>query len=115
MKITKEVRQHRIAWLKALRSRKYSQAREVLNDGEAFCCLGVACDISGLGEWDGALDYVIKTDSRFDEESSTDLSPTMQKWLGISGVAQTHAINLNDRTKFSFKQIADHFEKRWRM
>jgi hypothetical protein len=32
-------------WVRALRSGEYEQARHVLQKGEKFCCLGVACDI----------------------------------------------------------------------
>lgn len=49
-----EQAEHRKEWVKALRSGKYEQAKGTLKqtDGgrEQFCCLGVACDISGLGE-----------------------------------------------------------------
>lgn len=38
----------------ALRSGDYKQIRKRLHDGEdGYCCLGVACDVSGLGEWNG--------------------------------------------------------------
>ena len=32
-------------WVKALRSGKYRQGREVLKDNSRFCCLGVLCDL----------------------------------------------------------------------
>lgn len=35
----------------ALRSGKYNQGQTALRRGDQFCCLGVACDISGLSEW----------------------------------------------------------------
>ena len=47
----KEQKQHRKELVEALRSGKYQQGFERLRDGNRFCCLGVACDISGLGEW----------------------------------------------------------------
>ena len=34
----------------ALRSRKYKQGVGRLRIDDKFCCLGVACDISGLGK-----------------------------------------------------------------
>lgn len=37
--------------VKALRSGVYRQAQEKLRDGNRFCCLGVLCDITGLGIW----------------------------------------------------------------
>lgn len=44
-------------WLAALRSGNYKQGRMALKrgvgDGTAdYCCLGVLCDISGLGAWE---------------------------------------------------------------
>lgn len=54
-----EIRQR---WLEALRSEKYSQGRNLLRqEGNAFCCLGVLCDLvdpdgwrfeEGLGRYD---------------------------------------------------------------
>lgn len=34
-----------LKWLKALRSGYYKQGKGHLNDGDAFCCLGVACEL----------------------------------------------------------------------
>ena len=46
-----EQKKHRAELVKALRSGKYRQTQNSLRSGGSFCCLGVACDISGLGEW----------------------------------------------------------------
>ena len=43
-------------WLDALRSGGYKQGRLCLRRGDEFCCLGVLCDISGLGKWLGPND-----------------------------------------------------------
>ena len=32
-------------WVKALRSGKYKQTHNVLQDNKGFCCLGVLCDL----------------------------------------------------------------------
>lgn len=43
-----------IKWIEALESGEYKQGYGVLRDSEDtshFCCLGVACDISGVGTW----------------------------------------------------------------
>ena len=40
-------------WCEALESGKYKQADGQLRAGDAFCCLGVACDLSGTGDWEG--------------------------------------------------------------
>lgn len=34
-----------------LESGKYKKGKGHLKSGDYYCCLGVACDISGLGEW----------------------------------------------------------------
>ena len=46
-----EQKKHRAELVKALRSGKYAQVRGCLRKDNRFCCLGVACDISGLYEW----------------------------------------------------------------
>ena len=40
-----------LRWANALNSGDYMQTRNTLRDGDSFCCLGVLCDISGVGEW----------------------------------------------------------------
>jgi hypothetical protein len=41
------------SWIEALESGKYEKGTGALraNDG-CFCCLGVACDVSGMGRWE---------------------------------------------------------------
>lgn len=36
----------------ALRSGEYKQAHKRLRDGDAFCCLGLGCEIMGIGRWE---------------------------------------------------------------
>ena len=58
-------------WVKALRSGKYNQVTDALkatvDDDDlsrpaqkGFCCLGVLCDVSGRGEWDGDDNFHFK-------------------------------------------------------
>ena len=49
--ITRKQLMFRRKWIRALRSGKYEQAYHALRRGTGFCCLGVACDVSGLTEW----------------------------------------------------------------
>lgn len=55
--LTNEQRAMRSLWLNALFSETYNQATGVLREAkenpqeEGFCCIGVACDLSGKGEW----------------------------------------------------------------
>ena len=52
-----EKREHRRELAAALRSGKYRQTRGRLRDSKGFCCLGVACEISGVGKWNGDEGY----------------------------------------------------------
>lgn len=51
-------------WLEALRSGKYKQGQGCLAFNGKFCCLGVLCDISGVGKWDNDGSYVCPDGSR---------------------------------------------------
>jgi hypothetical protein len=39
--------ERRAVWVAALRSGLWKQGRNRLRDGDKFCCLGVACDLTG--------------------------------------------------------------------
>lgn len=41
-----------IRWAEALESGRYPQGYGRLRTEDGYCCLGVLCDISRLGEWD---------------------------------------------------------------
>lgn len=101
-------------WVEALLSGKYTQGHGHLApcDGQ-FCCLGVACDISGLSEWvldedDDAEDYRYYLDEG-------DLPPhAVQKKLGLP--SENPNVNyhgkkvclsdINDKTDEGFEGIA---------
>lgn len=40
-----------LKWIEALESGEYKQGTGWLRRGNTYCCLGVACDISGLNGW----------------------------------------------------------------
>jgi hypothetical protein len=77
--------QIRAQWCAALRSGEYQQGRQSLRDGDAYCCLGVLCDLAvkadiigpprrsqGGGSWwlyDGRIDY---------------LPEAVQEWAGLN-------------------------------
>lgn len=98
-------------WVKALRSGKYKRGKDSLRDGDKFCCLGVACDISGVGKWSDAESY--------DGEAST-LPTSVSRWLGVYGDnpefkygnnETKFASELNDNHNWSFKKIANAIER----
>jgi len=111
-------------WVDALRSGEYEQGKGGLRKKKdnTFCCLGVACDISGVGDW--KTDNVWYLEYYVDEDcggsSSADLPDQVSDWLGIpSGSPElktqvgemTDAITLNDDSGYTFSQIADAVER----
>ena len=93
-------------WIVALRSGKYQQGFNRLRSNDKYCCLGVLCDLSGLGWWedDDYLDTRASLPSqvirlcdlhREGDEVSVELGP-LKKTLS----------SLND-AGFTFDQIAD--------
>lgn len=128
-------------WIAALRSGEYRQTGNVLNNGEAFCCLGVLSDLAvkdGLKEWDTEKDYEygIETHEPGDAADETytetlSLPYDVAVWAGLQdeyaisseirvqeGVSEfdglpitTTLAALNDKGS-SFSEIADIIEKK---
>lgn len=110
---------HRRKWVKALRSGEYKQGKNMLRNGDKFCCLGVACNISGVGRWNGS--YYVDAGGF---SSSTKLTSDVADWLGLasrhgeyfdSRRNLTNLIAKNDgdggQRPLSFKQIANIIER----
>jgi hypothetical protein len=111
-------------WADALESGKYEQTREMLRHGGGYCCLGVLCDISGQGAWDG--DFYVAGDGA----SHTRPPYLVTQWAGMNsdypegklkewkrsddwaGV-DTFLTGLNDHLKYDFKQIASVIREHW--
>jgi hypothetical protein len=120
----KSQKRHREMWLEALRSRKYKQAKGTLreveaNGRESFCCLGVACEISGLGEWKGGS-YVITLPDGTRHVNHGNLSRIMKEWLGLRGSKgsfldndkfMSTLVRLNDSDEKKFYEIARVIER----
>jgi len=102
-------------WIKALRSGEYEQTQGLLHRGETgFCCLGVLCEISGLGRW-----------GRKDSDAAAYEVGTEVSWFGppqpvreIAGLTLEQAGELwrmNDgmcgKRKHNFSEIADYIEE----
>jgi hypothetical protein len=112
-------------WVKALRSGKYNQGRGKLNDGdENFCCLGVLCeivkdtfDIKVEEAFDNGRRYV------YNKENTRDgiylLPVGLSDKLGLC-CADPQFLDgvilsvLNDKDKYTFEQIADLIEKKYK-
>ena len=125
----------------ALRSGEYRQTGGMLRRGDSFCCLGVACDISGLGQWkdyDGRAigntyyEYVYDIPGSGDDRShmGTAVLPTeVRDWLGVNevnpevnyvvedddgydaGHMEIAGVASLNDDGYSFDKIADFFER----
>lgn len=125
-------------WVAALRSGDFAQTRGALHRAEnhasgepgGYCCLGVACEVSGLGSFsvrDGAptgdgLEFVVEgVDYSGPHYPKTGVLPLeVMDWLGVdhdnpvldAGEKGRHqAASLNDFDRLSFEQIADAIER----
>lgn len=108
-------------WINALRSGDYEQGRNRLCSDEGFCCLGVLCDISGLGKWesagDGAKAYVTPYD---DYRQLYSLPASVRNWAGFETILMFPEVfvdgerrmlsTLNDEGR-TFEQIAQLIEE----
>ena len=94
-------------WVAALRSGKYKQGKGKLRHEGRYCCLGVACDISGLVAWEH---------NSYDDEEY-ELTSQIKNWLGLNTSVGSYyesttlltLVALNDSGK-SFSEIADIIE-----
>ena len=85
-------------WIAALRSNKYEQGQQYLHNDGKYCCLGVLCDISGVGEWvevDNSF-YSFITDAAVEaSEMLPDDLIDYPKWA-LDADTQTELTKLND-------------------
>lgn len=99
---TIEVVVARRMWVNALRSGEYRQGKRRLTDkGEAFCCLGVACEVLGLARDSDDSGYVLGG-----ELYVMLFPPPLCAGLGLSNNDVTTLSNLNDETDAGFEAIA---------
>lgn len=107
-----EQKAHRKIWVDALRSGKYNQTTGYLQDARGFCCLGVACDISGLGEWTETLNCMGKPIKAYNNFKA-DLPQIVTTWLGLKdsfGQYSATSLSTDNDTGKSFLEIADTIE-----
>lgn len=100
-------------WLEALRSGEYQQAAGQLRDGNAFCCLGVLCDLASqsgaVRPWEG---------NGIIEDYGATLPPKVMDWAGLDNDNPQVRRNghlwalgeLNDN-RATFAEIADVIER----
>jgi len=121
------IKEYKDKWLKALRSGKYTQARNRLKCKEGFCCLGVLMntyDSKGWVEADsgdmyhksnkfGYHDGFVEGDEFYGEASEdADLTSETLSNFGISTDDQCHLIIMNDQDDYNFNEIADWIEEK---
>lgn len=64
-----------LQWVNALESGKYKQASNSLKTPEGMCCLGVACEVSGLSNWEEERGVRADTQSVFTYLGAKDFMP----------------------------------------
>lgn len=99
------------AWVTALRSDEFPQARGLLhrlydengNEAEGFCCLGVLCEVAireGLtvekDDIGDRIEYRNSAADYYDYWSDGDLNIDLIELFGLEHDAQTVLINMND-------------------
>lgn len=98
--------------VKALRSGKYKQARGKLRRANAFCCLGVACDIYRKevgGKWVHGR-FLQERDVMPDKVSGWFGFPCPNPWIVLPNGASTGLADKNDSGS-TFGQIAKLIEE----
>jgi hypothetical protein len=140
IQLTSEQVQRIKNWIKVLKNKEYEQGQETLkqiNEGDEpkFCCLGVACDLSGLGEWkyphaiNDRFSDTVKFESYFVDEydHDTEFFPdAVEEYYGIdahmvfnvpdfdsknkNAVSTATLTELNDFTSLGFPAIGQVIE-----
>lgn len=110
-------------WLAALRSGEYKQGTGALKreagGGYEYCCLGVLCQLAadhGITRETGSLEGYM----RFGGNVSY-LPEKVSAWAGVESRGRLprivegspRLIELNDRARYSFEQIADVIEEQF--
>ena len=110
------------AWVKALRSGDYSQGCTYLRSAEdAYCCLGVLCDLGTLGEWKLDGNRYLYTSPVLESSSCLfscngevglpcALEAGLDTVIGLDSHAQDKLIRMNDDGT-PFPEIADWIEE----
>lgn len=109
----------KILWLEALRSGRYLQGKGALRKGDAYCCLGILCDLHAQAHgfrWDP---YGIDTNGSRHHRyflHSGGLPPEVQAWAGVEGDGAYHAdppysLAVENDAGLTFTEIAQKIEQ----
>lgn len=113
-------------WIDALRSGDYEQGIGTIRGTDVHCCLGVLCDISGVGEWkmNACAQWTYrmrdtgKTGRQYPPSQLSQmvglarpsrLGPNGEKRTYDDGNIQNHLAHMND-LNYTFEKIADEIE-----
>jgi len=114
-----------LEWIKALRSGKYAQGEGYLRAGDAYCCLGVLCEVAevpkvekdlSIVEYDGKVPKVEKDFSIVEYDGkifNLPLGMTIRLQMCPNGRFSGTSYSLagfNDEWGFTFNEIADVIE-----
>lgn len=95
-------------WLAALVSGEYRQGTDVLFNGRSYCCLGVACRITGMRSRKGDSGF------RYFGDEFSHAPKSIVEYLALRGPngsakhgQQWSLISMNDTLGKTFKQIAE--------
>jgi len=108
-------------WVRALRSGEYKQGNEYLHSGDAYCCLGVLCELAvdaGVTKPVTNHGLTVSYYGVDENESAVHLPPEVMKWAGLSyNTGDAVTINKYRRVLaghndagISFEEIADAIE-----
>ncbi len=112
-------------WIEALESGKYGQCQNLLKSENRFCCLGVLCDISGLGEWKTASTHYLRKYVIGNIGATAWLPEAVQQWAGMKsndglywyidsdGHQQRNKLAILNDAGYSFASIAGIIKERW--
>ena len=124
---TKEIPKNIKLWTTALQSNKYPQIIDYLRNPQGFSCLGLACEVSGLGKWhtvEGRDNFEYRING---DKCITGLPLGVQKWLGVRTrlvrfkgdflhkrwLGLDNVGDLESVARFRFHYLAQFIEERW--
>lgn len=100
-------------WVDALRSGKYKQgAGGLLRPNAEYCCLGVLCDVSGMGQWVEELGHDTRRSYRLPDRTAAVYiaPPGVAELVGFDKSQQEELAYLNDSGNATFEDIANRIE-----
>lgn len=109
--LTKAQKQRMRQWIEHLESGWYKQGKYQLRDSnDNFCCLGVACNVYAINKPNVAKKQQFKLEFMTHD---VDLPLDVKNYFGISYTEENILIDLNDKERQSFNQIARYLRNKY--